>query len=535
MVRHCPGLPSKPLQARPQTHEAMASVEKADAEADQAEIVAFLSAWAGAGRRFTTHGAHVFVAGGEAIKIKRAVRHPYLDFSTLELRRRACERELEVNRANAPQIYLGVTAITREADGRLAIGGAGAPIEWAVRMRAFDQADLLGARAARAELEPATANAVAAAVYAAHARAPAAQTVDSPGRLAAVAAQLRAGFAAHAAIFAQSDRQAFEQRVGTQLSRARPSLTRRAAAGCVRRVHGDLHLDNIVLWQGRPVLFDAIEFDEALATIDMLYDLAFLLMDLERRGRRSSASRVLNRYLWCARSDLDLEGLAALPLLLGLRAGVRALVAADRLRLAGGDVDRREHGEAVACLQAALGFLDPAPARIVAVGGLSGTGKSTLGAALAPDVGPSPGAVHLRSDLERKAMLGVEETHRLGPEAYTAEVNARVYGELLRKARLVAAAGHGVVVDAVYARAGERAALEAMAAEVGVRFQGLWLTAPREVLLARVGARVGDASDATPDVVERQLAGDAGPMSWTRVDAGGGEAETLAGARQALG
>jgi uncharacterized protein len=514
--------------------EAMTSVNEQSAEAAQAEVVAFLSGWAGAGHRFTTHGAHVFVAGGEAIKIKRAVRYPYLDFSTLELRRRACERELEVNRANAPQLYLGVVAITREVDGRLAIGGSGTPLEWAVRMRAFDQADLLGARAAAGELDQAMAKAVAEAVLAAHARAPIAQGVDSAGRLGAVAAQLAAGFARHGGIFAESDRQAFERAAGAQLARARPCLARRAAAGCVRRVHGDLHLDNIVIWQGQPVLFDAIEFDEALATVDLLYDLAFLLMDLERRGRSLSANRVLNRYLWRAHSDLDLEGLAALPLCLGLRAGVRALVAADKLRLAGSDADAGKRAEAKECIAAALRFLHPAGPRMVAVGGLSGTGKSTLAAALAADIGPSPGAVHLRSDVERKAMLGVEETHRLGPEGYTAEANARVYAVLFRKARLAAAAGHGVVIDAVFARAHEREAVEAAAADLGVPFQGLWLTAPRELLLTRVGARIGDASDATPDVVERQLAGEIGPLSWAEVDASGSEANTLASARRAL-
>jgi aminoglycoside phosphotransferase family enzyme/predicted kinase len=512
----------------------MTSVNDRDEEAAQAEVVAFLSGWAGAGHRFTTHGAHVFVAGTEAIKIKRAVRYPYLDFSTLELRRRACERELEVNRANAPQLYLGVAAITREADGRLAMGGNGAPVEWAVRMRAFDQADLLGARAAAGELDPAMARAVADAVFASHARAPVAQSVDSAGRLGAVADQLVAGFARHAGIFAEPERQALERAARAQLVRARPCLARRAAAGCVRRVHGDLHLDNIVLWQGQPVLFDAIEFDEALATVDLLHDLAFLLMDLERRGRRPSANLVLNRYLWRARSDLDLEGLAAMPLCLGLRAGVRALVAADKLRHAGGDADAGKRAEAQACIAAALRFLHPAGPCVVAVGGPSGTGKSTLAATLAADIGPSPGAVHLRSDVERKAMLGVEETHRLGPEAYTPQAQARVYAELLRKARLVAMAGHGVVVDAVFARAHERETAEAMAAELGVPFQGLWLTAPREVLLARVGARAADASDATPDVVERQLAGDVGPMSWTEVDASGSAADTLAAARRAL-
>ena len=223
-----------------------------------------------------------------------------------------------------------------------------------------------------------------------------------------------------------------------------------------------------------------------------------------------------------------------MPLCLGLRAGVRALVAADKLQHAGSDAEAGKRAEAQECVAAALRFLDPAGPRMVAVGGLSGTGKSTLAAALAADIGPSPGAVHLRSDVERKAMLGVEETHRLGPAAYTPKSQARVYAELFRKARLAAAAGHGVVIDAVFTRAHEREAAGAMAAELGVPFRGLWLTAPSEVLLARVGARIGDASDATPDVVERQLAGDIGPMSWTEIDAGGSETDTLAAARRAL-
>jgi predicted kinase len=256
-------------------------------------------------------------------------------------------------------------------------------------------------------------------------------------------------------------------------------------------------------------------------------------MDLAYRHRRITANRVLNRYLWRASSDLDLEALAALPLLLALRAGVRAQVAADKLQLADPpDLGKRE--EARAYLDAALGFLQPAAPRIVAVGGLSGTGKSTLAAALAPDIGPSPGAVHVRSDLERKALFGVDETVRLGPDAYTAEANRRVYAALLRKARLAAAAGHGVIVDAVFADAAERRAMEAVATAVALPFHGLWLAAPGEVLVGRVAARTGDASDATPAVVARQLATPVGALAGPTVDAAGSAAATEAAARRAL-
>jgi predicted kinase len=143
--------------------------------------------------------------------------------------------------------------------------------------------------------------------------------------------------------------------------------------------------------------------------------------------------------------------------------------------------------------------------------------------------------VHLRSDLERKAMFGVEETVRLGPDAYTPEASARVYEVLLRKARLAAAAGHAAIIDAVFARAGERAAVEAVAASLGVPFLGLWLAAPREALLARVSARTNDASDATALVVEQQLGWQSDRVAWPTIDAGGSATDTEAAARQALG
>jgi predicted kinase len=180
--------------------------------------------------------------------------------------------------------------------------------------------------------------------------------------------------------------------------------------------------------------------------------------------------------------------------------------------------------------------MTPGAPQLVAIGGLSGTGKSTLGQALAPEVGPVPGAVHLRSDLERKGLHGVAETERLGSGAYTEEANANVYATLRRKARSVLAAGHAAIVDAVFSRPEERAEIEAVAAKLGVAFRGLWLEAPPSKLLDRVAARRGDASDATPDVVRQQLARDTGPLttSWASIEAGGKAAATLANARAAL-
>ncbi|MEZ5857349.1 MAG: AAA family ATPase, partial [Hyphomicrobiaceae bacterium] len=329
-----------------------------------------------------------------------------------------------------------------------------------------------------------------------------------------------------------------QARLDAAAARSAGVIERRGAAGFVRECHGDLHLNNIVLWHGRPTLFDALEFDPALATIDTLYDLAFLLMDLDHAGCREAANIVFNRYLWRNDQDMDLEGLVALPLFLVQRCLIRALVTAQQAQqsklaspISG---SASEDDQAQRYLRQAFDALESSPARLIGVGGLSGTGKSTLAAALAPHFGCSPGALHLRSDLERKALFGVEETQRLPAASYTTAVGAEVYERLVRKSRLALAAGHTVIVDAVFADPTERARLATIAAEAGVTFTGVWLDAPRETLIGRVEARRGDASDADGQVVARQLDSGVGRLDWTRVDASGSPDETLALAKLRL-
>jgi predicted kinase len=276
------------------------------------------------------------------------------------------------------------------------------------------------------------------------------------------------------------------------------------------------------------VLFDAIEFDPALATGDVFYDLAFLLMDLIERGQKLPANIVLNRYLLETRRVDDLDALAALPLFMSLRAAIRAKVTAVRSTQDGAiEQSARDY------FALADRLLKPLAPTLVAVGGLSGTGKSLLARALAPDILPEPGAVVLRSDVERKALFGVAETDRLPQAAYTPDVTTQVYAALTSKAAHVLAAGHSAVVDAVFADSGERAAIAQAAA--GVRFQGLFLTADLAVRLARVGARSGDASDADATIALAQEQYDLGPRDWLQVDAAGDPAATLARAKVALG
>ncbi|OYW52737.1 MAG: hypothetical protein B7Y80_16790 [Hyphomicrobium sp. 32-62-53] len=492
----------------------------------QRDVIAFL---AGAGlvgpqaravRRIDTHGAHVFIGAHDVYKIKRAVRYPYMDFSSLAKRRAACAREVEINVPHAPAVYKGLVAITREADGRLVLNGAGEPVEWAVHMARFAEEDVLVNRVARTALTVDEAKALADAVVASHG---AAQVVVEPPERATIAAIAHNVLAALPGLFGGDDGDVLE--LTSELSRRiavlAPLFAERARAGCVRRCHGDLHLGNVVFIGGAPTLFDALEFDEALATVDILYDFAFLLMDLDHRGHRAAANAVFNRYIWRRQEHTDLEGLAALPVFMALRAAIRAMVGAQRAAST-----HEGLAESRAYLTRARSYLADERPLLVVTGGLSGSGKSTLAAALAPMLGRAPGALHVRSDLERKALFGAGELERLPETAYGADVTARVYARLLAKSEAALRVGHSVVADAVHAHPSERAEMAALAQRAGALFVAFWLDAPRDVLLQRVGARKKDASDATPQVVERQMSYDLGELEWTRLDASGTPEET---------
>lgn len=474
-------------------------------------------------RRVDTHAAAVFLAGERALKIKRAVKFPFLDFSTLDKRKAACEAEIAVNRPYAPQIYRGVVAITRDGGG-LHIGGDGEPVEWAVEMARFDENQTLDHLAEAGRIDDAMADALGRAVAKAHETATVVKDADFAATLRNVAAENEEDLIKRPEIFPPPAVSALVEATRLALAGARALLEARERGGLVRRCHGDLHLGNIVAIDGKPVLFDAIEFNPAFATIDVLYDFAFLLMDLIERGLTRQANIVFNRYLSETRRDADLDCLALLPLFLSVRAAIRAKVTALRK-----EPDVKAARDYFALAGKLL--LPPKP-KLVAVGGLSGTGKSLLARALAAEIAPAPGAVWLRSDAERKAMFGVGETDKLPQHAYTREVTEKVYAALAAKARRVLDAGHSVLVDAVFADAQERTAIEHAAA--GAAFHGLFLDAPLDVRLARVGGRSGDASDADTAVAQAQAQYDLGTMTWRKIDAAGTPDETLEHARAAL-
>ena len=516
----------------------MGAVGERDAD-DQRETIAFLSRAASYGpavervEMIETHVSLVFLADERAYKLKRAVKLPYLDFSTARRRGEACAAELSLNRRTAPALYLEIRRLGRDAAGRVCFGEEGPEVDWVVAMRRFDQALLFDALAQAGKLAPGLIDRLADHIAQFHEGAEGRADRGGAAALREIAAtnhQLLA--AAPGAGFAGERVASILGKWNEALSATAALLEARRAAGKVRRCHGDLHLRNICLVDGEPTLFDCLEFSEALASIDVLYDLAFLLMDLEHRGLTPLANRVLNRYLDRTGED---HGLAAMPLFLSLRAGIRAHVTATALAQANSPQTARDMAaDARRYLDLAHHVLAPQPRRLVAIGGLSGSGKSTLAMALAPELGLRPGARVLRSDVRRKLLLGVAPETRLPADAYTPEITRRVYGALCEKAATALAAGYSAIIDAVSLAPAERGAFAEVARRAGAPFSGLWLEASAETMAARISARRGDASDATLDILAGQLGQDPGAMQWTRIDAGAGPEQGLAAARRAL-
>jgi aminoglycoside phosphotransferase family enzyme/predicted kinase len=458
-----------------------------------------------------THISFVVLAGDFAYKLKKPVDLGFLDFRTLATRRHFCEEELRLNRRTAPGLYLDVLPISGRSDAPV-LGGDGAPIEYALKMRRFPQECLLDRMARAHALTPRHVDALAASVAAFHARvdrADAASAFGSPPQVLVPALQ---NFDQITALdgSAQDQGDIASLRAWTVLEHRRRSdfIEQRRREGFVRECHGDLHLGNIAVIDGSPVPFDCIEFNEQLRWIDVISEVAFLVMDLLDHRLPARAWRYLDAYL---QATGDYGGVGLLRFFLVYRAMVRAKIALIRDCQAGA-ADLARHGPNSAFrtyLDLALGLSQSTHPAIVLMHGPSGSGKSTV----AQTVLESLGAIRIRSDVERKRLHGLAPAERSASAVdsglYVPAVSAATYGRLATLAAGIVRAGWPVLVDATFLRRADRESFRALARSEAIPFVIVSCEADEATLRARVVAReraAGDVSEAGLSVLERQLA-----------------------------
>lgn len=453
-----------------------------------------------------THISWVLLAGDFAYKIKKPVKLSFLDFSTLSARQRYCENELRLNRRFAPDLYLEVLAIGNTPQDPQ-WGGAGTPIEYAVKMRRFDEAGRLDRVCARGELQASHLSDLADTLSAFH-RAAAVAPQDSPfGAPPQVIGPMRDNFDALLEGLPSKDLpdrlKALRDWTEAKFAQLTPLLQARKQAGWVRECHGDLHLANLVLIAGRVRLFDGIEFSDRLRWIDVASEVAFTYVDLIAHQQSGLADWFIDEYL--SRTG-DYEAALLLRFYGVYRAMVRAKVAAIRTRQTQDD-----GSQALAYIALAERLMTPPASRLVITHGLSGCGKSVASNQLLLS-DASASTLRLRSDVERKRLFGLSGSERSGAPLnegiYAANAHGLTYDHLLEQARRLLRAGWSVVVDATFLRRTDRDAFRALARECHVAFSILAPQATPKQLRERILARAAqgqDASEATLDVLAQQM------------------------------
>lgn len=500
---------------------------------DQSDVIAFLAATSavantGSSEHIETHISDVFLAGDRAYKLKRAIKLPYVDFSTPAIRKAACDKELELNQRTSPDIYIRVRRITRDGQG-LVFDGSGELVDAVVEMKRFQQEHILDHMALKGELTTGIMSSLAREILNAHKLAPSVKESGTQN-IRMVLDINSAGFR-ESKVFTGSEIDQLDRFFRTNLQKLGPILDQRSERSCIKRCHGDLHLRNICMFDGRPQLFDCIDFNDQLATVDVLYDLAFLAMDLWHRDLRDLANLVVNHYL--DGSDEE-DGFACMPYFVALRAAVRAHVLATQSEDPHVQNAGEKRREARSYYYLALASLEARPSRMIAIGGLSGSGKSTVASKIAAFVGTAPGARLIESDRTRKAMFKVEPMACLPDSAYAPGVSDKVYNLMSKRAAKLLKQGCCVVADAVYDLPERRQMIESAAGQANVPFDGIWLHAETDVLRYRVETRAKSASDATQGVLDMQLARDLGKVSWNKISTSRTIEQTISETRKVL-
>jgi aminoglycoside phosphotransferase family enzyme/predicted kinase len=460
-------------------------------------------------RLLETHISWIILTGQFAYKIKKPVNLGFLNFSTLALRKHYCEEELRLNRRLAPQIYLDLVPITGTcSQPRLA--GEGVVIDYAVKMREFPQSGLLDRVVSEDGLSDSQVDALAEQIAEFHSRASPVQPEGALSHAESVAMtvdenlnQLQPLLSPAEAGALESLRQWNHKSVSSNIK----LFDERLRDGYVRECHGDLHLGNIALVDGKAVIFDCVEFSRDFRCIDQMSDVAFLTMDLDYHAKPALAWRFLDQYL---QRTGDYRGLALLRYYQAYRAAVRSKVAAIRMTEAGlgAAAASRKKSEALSRLHLACSYTDAKLPVLIITRGFSGCGKTTITDELLQRLG----SIRVRSDVERKRLYGLSALSRtesrVGDGIYSPDSSGATYTELQRLAGAVINAGYSVIVDATFLDRSYRDAFRKTALACGARFKILNVVADERILRERVSRRASlgsDASEATLEVLKQQL------------------------------
>jgi uncharacterized protein len=462
-------------------------------------------------RLIQTHISFVLLTGDYTYKIKKPVNFGFLDYSTVEKRQHFCTQELLMNRRTAPEIYLEVLPIFQKGD-RFYLGSSSTPptavevpVEWTLKMREFPQDALFTNLLERGELTEQLMVELGREVAQFHSTANSNEYIRSFGEVSQIRAAIDNNYQISQKYIGgpQTQAQYNETKQYTDSFFAENSelFASRIANNKICECHGDLHLRNLALWQDKILLFDCIEFNEPFRFVDVMYDIAFAVMDLEFRGHQELGNAFLNAYI---EQTGDWEGLQLLPVYLSRQAYVRAKVSS--LMLNESEIPEAEKQEilqtAASYYKLAWEYTKQRHGKLILMSGLSGSGKSTIARYLARKTN----AIHIRSDAVRKHLGGIPLNERGAADLYSEEMTAKTYNRLLELGIMLANKGWEVILDAKFDREHLRTNAIELARSHQLPLQIIYCTAPIELLRERLEQRQGDIADATAELLSSQQA-----------------------------
>ncbi|MBE7381452.1 MAG: AAA family ATPase [Leptolyngbya sp. SIO1E4] len=449
-----------------------------------------------------THVSYVLLTGDYAYKVKKPVDFGFLDYSTLEKRHHFCQEEVRLNQRAAAPIYLDVLPVAQVNDTYV-LGQPENAVEYAVKMRQFPQSALLSQKFAQGELTEALLRQLAEAIARFHQTAETNDYIRSFGTVEQIRQAIDENYDQTVDFIGgpQTQQQFDATKAYTDqfFATQQPLLQQRVEQDKIRACHGDSHLNNICYWQDQLLLFDCIEFNEPFRFVDVMFDIAYIVMDLTVQGRNDLAAGFLSHYV---EQTGDWEGLQVLPLYVSRQSYVRAKVISFLLNDPSISAAEKQQAaeQAAPYYTLAWSYVQPQPGRLLIMAGLSGSGKSTVARELSRQLG----AIHLRSDAVRKHLAGIPLQQTGDDSLYTAEMNRKTYERLTALGMLLASKGYCVILDAKFDRQGTRQAVMTQAQAQNLPLTIVHCTAPMETLKQRVQARQGDIADATLGVLEKQ-------------------------------